>query len=208
MKKIREPKERMSGEERRLMIIDVALKLFAEKGFNGTKTKEIARLAGISETLIFQHFSSKEDLYQNALNELFKHHPVVLEVEQYMKEKNDAAVLRTLALHIINHCRKDPRIAKITILNALEGPILDGHFHKGGNIAAPITDRLASYIKKRSLDGAFKNVNADIVARLFIETIDMYIVDQDSAITGPRLHYTDEEVVDTLVHVFLDGIRQ
>ena len=58
--------ERLIGEERRKQIINAALTLFAEKGFSGTRTREIAELANVSETLIFQHFKTKEDLYRAA----------------------------------------------------------------------------------------------------------------------------------------------
>lgn len=53
----------MSGEERRRQLTKAAIKLFSEKGFRGTTTKEIAHAAGISEALIYKHFASKEDLY-------------------------------------------------------------------------------------------------------------------------------------------------
>lgn len=39
-----------------------ARKLFAEKGYEETSTKEIAKLAGVSEALIFRHFSNKDNL--------------------------------------------------------------------------------------------------------------------------------------------------
>src|SRR5262245_15927735 len=54
---------RMSAQDRRQQIIDVALKLFSEKGFRGTTTKEIALAAGINEAIIFRHFATKSDLY-------------------------------------------------------------------------------------------------------------------------------------------------
>lgn len=56
-------KTRMSFEDRKSAIIDAALPLFAKLGFNNTTTKEIAQCAGISEALLYQHFSSKNDLY-------------------------------------------------------------------------------------------------------------------------------------------------
>ena len=54
---------KMTAAERRAQIINVSKKLFSEKGFNGTTTKEIAQASGISEAMIFFHFASKEDLY-------------------------------------------------------------------------------------------------------------------------------------------------
>ncbi len=47
-------------EKMREKILGTALKLFfSEKGYLGTTTKEIVTLAGITETTLFRHFSSK-----------------------------------------------------------------------------------------------------------------------------------------------------
>ena len=56
-------KKRLNAEERRLQIVASAVPLFAEKGFKATTTKDIAAAAGISEALMYKHFSSKEELY-------------------------------------------------------------------------------------------------------------------------------------------------
>lgn len=60
---------RLKGKIRKAEIIASAASLFAEKGFNGTKTREIAARAGVSEALIFKYFPSKEDLYGAILAE-------------------------------------------------------------------------------------------------------------------------------------------
>src|SRR3954453_970873 len=54
---------RMAADERRLQIARVAMRLFSERGFRGTTTKEIAQAAGVSEAIIFRHFATKEELY-------------------------------------------------------------------------------------------------------------------------------------------------
>ncbi len=48
--------------EKKELILETALKLFAEQGFDTTPTSKIARLAGVSEGLIFRHFGTKEGL--------------------------------------------------------------------------------------------------------------------------------------------------
>ena len=65
MKKLDEKQQqtRMSGGARRKQIVDVAIRLFSEKGFRGTTTKEIALAAGVNEAIIFRHFTTKKDLY-------------------------------------------------------------------------------------------------------------------------------------------------
>jgi TetR/AcrR family transcriptional regulator len=206
MREIRERKERLSGEERRARIIDAALWLFADKGFAGTRTKEIAELAGISETLIFQHFRTKDDLYRAALRELFSHHPVMPEIEEKMAKADDFDVFTTLALHIIRHNRQDRRIMRLAIFSALEGFHLAEIAHHDEDTGPTLPELLSRYIQQRSDEGVFKKVNARIAAQLFIETIYMYIADQEASISGPPLPFSDEETVETLVRIFLDGL--
>src|SRR5262245_31144276 len=57
------PTGRLSGEERRAAIIKAVRRTFAEKGFHGTTTRELADAAGVSEALLFKHFPTKEALF-------------------------------------------------------------------------------------------------------------------------------------------------
>ena len=207
MSKINERKERLSSEDRRLHIIDAALGLFASKGLNGTRTKEIAKAAGISETLIFQHFKTKEELYRAALKELFDTHPMTPEVEELMTKKDDFGVFSTLALHLIKHNREDPRIMRLAIFSALDGPHTADMFSHRKEVEPPLPVILAEYIQKRIDEGAFNKVNAQIAGQLFIEALFMYIADQEASISGSSLPFSDEETVDTLVSIFLRGLK-
>jgi AcrR family transcriptional regulator len=45
-----------------MQIIDAAVKLFIDKGFHKTTTREIARAAGISTGLLYEYVASKEDV--------------------------------------------------------------------------------------------------------------------------------------------------
>ena len=54
---------KLSSEERRASIIKAVRRVFAEKGFHGTTTRELAMAAGVSEALLFKHFPNKEALY-------------------------------------------------------------------------------------------------------------------------------------------------
>jgi AcrR family transcriptional regulator len=54
---------KLSGEERRVAIIQAVRHLFANKGFKGTTTRELAEAAGVSEALLYRHFPTKEALF-------------------------------------------------------------------------------------------------------------------------------------------------
>jgi AcrR family transcriptional regulator len=51
-----------AGTEKHRRILDAALEMFAEQGYAGTSTSEIARRAGVSEAAIFRHYRTKKDL--------------------------------------------------------------------------------------------------------------------------------------------------
>jgi AcrR family transcriptional regulator len=54
---------KLTGEERRAAIIKAVRRVFAEKGFDATTTRELAAAAGVSEALLFKHFPNKEALF-------------------------------------------------------------------------------------------------------------------------------------------------
>src|SRR5947209_6682713 len=54
---------KLSAEARRAAIVHAVRRVFAEKGFHGTTTRELAEAAEVSEALLFKHFPNKEALY-------------------------------------------------------------------------------------------------------------------------------------------------
>lgn len=54
---------RLSAEERRAQLLEVAAGEFAISGFHGTSTEAIARSAGISHAYLFRLFPTKKDLF-------------------------------------------------------------------------------------------------------------------------------------------------
>ncbi len=46
-------------------ILHAALELFAKEGYRSTSTSKVAKLAGVSEGLIFRHFTNKEGLLES-----------------------------------------------------------------------------------------------------------------------------------------------
>jgi len=56
-------RRRLSGDERRESLLDAALQVFAERGYEGASIGAIARQAGVSKSLIYEHFPSKLELH-------------------------------------------------------------------------------------------------------------------------------------------------
>lgn len=57
-------------EKTRQAIIKTATKLFLQKGFGETSTRDIAKQIGITQPALYHHFSDKEVLYLDVMNKL------------------------------------------------------------------------------------------------------------------------------------------
>jgi AcrR family transcriptional regulator len=66
------PRRRLSASDRRAAILDDALEIFSEHGFNEASLDDVAARGGISKALIYEHFTSKREL-QIALLDSFVH---------------------------------------------------------------------------------------------------------------------------------------
>ena len=77
-------------EKRHQEILDAAIKLFNAKGYNGARTLEIAREAGISEPTMYKHFENKKALFlacfQSITEELYS------EYRRHYRENRDNEV--------------------------------------------------------------------------------------------------------------------
>jgi AcrR family transcriptional regulator len=61
-----------TAAERREVLVEAAVAAFAEHGFHGTPTTEIAKAAGISQAYLFRLFPTKSELYVAAVDRCYK----------------------------------------------------------------------------------------------------------------------------------------
>lgn len=60
---------RLSKDERRKQLLDVAANLFSSSSFGGVTTASLAKAAGVTEPVLYQHFDSKDKLYYEVLRD-------------------------------------------------------------------------------------------------------------------------------------------
>jgi TetR/AcrR family transcriptional regulator, transcriptional repressor of aconitase len=159
---------RLASEGRRRAIVEAAAPLFARNGFAGTTTKAIARAAGVSEALVFQHFPSKEALYREIVDSGCKGDPGF---EQFLALPPSTGTLvlmiHLLFAHFVDGTLGDPEETvidhRLTMLSYLE----DGEYvrsmsaWKMQHIFPLFRDCLAAAATCGDLEpGALRNGNA------------------------------------------------
>src|SRR5919205_2006723 len=63
---------RLTAAERKDEVLDAALVEFAERGYEGTSTEDIARRAGISQPYLFRLFGTKKELFKATATRCFR----------------------------------------------------------------------------------------------------------------------------------------
>jgi AcrR family transcriptional regulator len=93
---------RLSAEARKEAIIEAVRDVFADKGFEGTTTRELARAAGVSEALLYKHFPSKELLYAAMLDGCAKG-PTFAEASRILGLQASTSTLVVMVHFMISH---------------------------------------------------------------------------------------------------------
>jgi AcrR family transcriptional regulator len=70
MKDDRRVSTRLPAARRRRQLLDVALQVFAERGFHDASMNDIAVMAGVTKPVLYQHFASKRELFTELLSDV------------------------------------------------------------------------------------------------------------------------------------------
>ncbi len=121
---------KLSSEERRAAIIKAVRRVFAEKGFHGTTTRELANAAGVSEALLFKHFPNKEALYAAMQHSCSRAQgPRMAELKALEPSTSTLVLLvHLLVSHIVGGCASDDDDESIQTRIMLRSMIEDGEF--------------------------------------------------------------------------------
>lgn len=203
--KARQPK-RMTGQERSGQIVRVAAGLFAKKGFKGTTTREIARKAGISEAVIFKHFSCKEDLYKAIIDLCCADQTGQSRLMAELRGKQGREVFLSVAAFLLDEHENNPTFLRLFTYSALEQQSLSELFIQ--TMGAQLLDFLEGHIKELAAKGALRAVDPALGARAFLGMVIHYVIAQELYGFKSRFSRPNKVVAETFVDIFFEGMRR
>jgi AcrR family transcriptional regulator len=194
---------RLPANERREAILTHAIQLFADKGFRGTTTRELAAAVGVSEPVIYQHFATKRDLYE-AIIERKSQQTMDLGPWLEAETGTDPEAFLALAKLIWKWYEQDRNMNRLLLFSALEGHELSDLFFS--RHVCGFLDQISGHIRKRIADGVFRPVDARTLAMSFIG---MVAHDAQSVTLfhfDPQGSSSREQVLEDMVDLFLRGV--
>jgi len=165
----RTERERHGAKSRRQQIIETGLRVFAQHGFRGTTTRQLAQAAGITEALIFKHFADKNELYAAILDQKASEADAdqwFSELEQLSAQGDDARLLRAVYRRIVGRHERDSYFLRLMIYSALEQHPLARRLHEsqGGRLYSI----LEAFVIARQRAGHFRSGSPAVLVRAIL----------------------------------------
>jgi AcrR family transcriptional regulator len=202
-------RKRISSVDRRKQILAVARRLFSQKGFRGTTTREIAELAGMNEAILFRHFRSKDALYWAVIEEMSRAVNTRQELQATIARRaavaNDEEFFTSIAEGVLERAARRPALVRLLYFCALERHTLSRRFFR--TYVTGSWEVLAKYIRGRMRSGDFKNMNPMLAARTFTGMVGHYFVMQNLFGAKEFQRFDDRKVCRTLARIWLQGMQ-
>jgi AcrR family transcriptional regulator len=188
------------GERTRQIIIDAAYRLIIDQGYAATSMRQIAGIAHLSLGSIYNHFSSKEEVFRAIIQE---RHPFfqILPVLSSVQGKTVEAFVRNAAHTLIEQLGHHPDFLNLMLTEIVEfkGDHVPLLFDKFLPMALPLAKHAAE------LDGKTRSISTYILARAFLGMFFSYYITEIllSPVMPPEMQ---ANALDHFVDIFLYGI--
>lgn len=188
-------------EQRRERIIENALKIFAEKGFQDATISEISKAAGVSDATVYEYFKTKEDLLFVIPEEITERS--IREIRGVMPFLRGAeSKLRAIVQGYVTTYENNPEYSNLIMLQLKT----NRNFLKtrAFEVVREAAQVLLSCIQEGIDEGAFrKDTDPYLVRAMILGTIEHLFTRRH--LQGTPGSFMDR--VDPLVDLILDGIR-
>jgi TetR/AcrR family fatty acid metabolism transcriptional regulator len=162
-----------AAADKRRLILDAAVRVFARQGFHTCRVADIADDAGVAYGLVYHYFSSKEEILDTLFLERWD---VMLAAiaqadaaQQAPREK-----LRAIASFIIDSYRHDPELMKVIIVEVTRAANTFGRTH-----LAKIREaygQIAAIVARAQSEGIFrKEITPEFAALAFYGSIEQVL---------------------------------
>lgn len=180
------------AEERKEHLIDTALRVFAEKGWDATSIPDLARAAGIAQGLMYHYFRNKEDL----LLAVIERHSFLSELQALLTVSADrpaTEVLPEVAHNFASLLQQKRDLILIFIREAQTNPEIA---HQQDALIEGGAQVLTGYVAARIAAGELRQHEPSLTARALLYTIFM----------SQLLHVSGQLSIPDLVQFLLQGI--
>jgi TetR/AcrR family fatty acid metabolism transcriptional regulator len=162
-----------TAADKRRLILDAAVRVFARQGFNGCRVSDIADEAGVAYGLVYHYFRSKDEVLDTLFLERWN---VLLDAirETDRQDISPREKLYAIASFIVDSYRHDPELMKVIIVEVTRAANSFGQTHLAKIREA--YELIANIVQKAQDEGAFKDtITPQFAAMAFYGAIEQVL---------------------------------
>jgi TetR/AcrR family fatty acid metabolism transcriptional regulator len=163
-----------TAPDKRRMILDAAVRVFANQGFHACRVSDIADEAGVAYGLVYHYFASKDEILDTLFLERWN---VMLETIRQVDAQADLGPrekLHEIASFIVDSYRHDPDLMKVIIVEVTRAANSFGQTHLAQIRQA--YELIAAIVTAAQATGTFKaEIDAPFAAMSFYGAIEQML---------------------------------
>jgi TetR/AcrR family fatty acid metabolism transcriptional regulator len=148
----------IAQEEKRRLILDAAVRVFARKGYHTCRVGDIAEEAGVAHGLLYHYFSSKEEVLETVFRDTWAEVLAAFHAVE-VSDETPREQLRHVAAILLRAWRRDPDLVRVLVREVARSPQVQSKVNELGQAFTAI-ERI---VARGQMDGAFR---ADLDPRL------------------------------------------
>ena len=162
-----------AAPDKRRLILNAAVRVFARQGFHACRVSDIADEAGVAYGLVYHYFASKDEILDTLFLERWN---VMLDAIREVDGQDILArkKLEAIAGFIIDSYRHDPDLMKVIIVEVTRAANSFGQTHLGQIREA--YELIGEIVSKAQADGVFRpEIDAQFAAMAFYGAIEQML---------------------------------
>ncbi|MBM3287605.1 MAG: TetR/AcrR family transcriptional regulator [Candidatus Eisenbacteria bacterium] len=198
--------KRIPAARRIAQILDHAVVLFSQKGFDRVTMQQIARRCRVTEAALYRHFRSKDAIYEAAILSLRRRLDLPAAMAEAEKANSLGDLLTAIARTILRFHREHPEMARLLMQCSLDRHRLCSRAFR--DLRAPFVRYLADRLEEMIRAGRVQAVQPQITARCFIGMVSECGLSNHlwGGIQGAR--YGEEESIRNNVAIYVRGLTR
>jgi AcrR family transcriptional regulator len=188
--------------ETRSRILHAAEQLFAQRGFDGTTTRDLAQTVGVAEGTLFRHFPNKKAILTEVVTQGWVE--ILTDLLTELSEMGSYKAVAKVLQHRMLNLHKNAARLKVCFVEAQLHPELQEHIQ--AEVIVKMTDVAEAFFQTAMDRGVYRPMNAKIVAHVFLGMFAIAGFSQNTLLEPSASIQSIQEMGEGLADIFLNGV--
>ncbi len=190
-----------AAEEKRRLLLDAAVKVFARKGYHAARVGDIAKEAGVAYGLLYHYFRSKDEILETIFRETWG---AMLFSVRGVEDAGGPAreQVRKVASIVLRGYIRNPDLIRVLVREVTRSPHLQAEVEEIGHA----TDELERIVRHGQENGEFRTaLPPRLAAAIFYGALESILTGWVLG-TPPEDSEEVERAIRTVVEMLCDGL--